>query len=212
MRIWGKDMKNKFLIGVSTVAVVVLVLASLSPVVGYNSVESSAKESPLFNVRTKRAINQEQEDITYKYIGMGKTFSIPQRNNQTEIVMRVIDAISKMDEETFNKFVGLFITRISQYTIFKNEIIEEMVRVIRLFRTKPAILRDIVISNSDDDTSQFVSCRWFRGCFIYNVFVLIGVIGIVFLVLGIMFTQYLIYVTRGMLTLSEDCFTNQPGC
>ena len=39
MRIWGKEMKKKILIG-SIIAVVLLVLVSFSSVVGYNSVKS----------------------------------------------------------------------------------------------------------------------------------------------------------------------------
>ena len=78
-------MENKLLVGGSAIAVVVLVLASLSPVVGYNSVESSVKDSPLFSIRTKRAIDEESHTFTSDYIGKGEEINIliPARNSNS---------------------------------------------------------------------------------------------------------------------------------
>ncbi|MCJ7698445.1 MAG: hypothetical protein MUO73_08980 [Thermoplasmata archaeon] len=65
---------NKYpLIGISIIAVVLLVLGSLTNVVGYQSVKSTVlSDSPLFSVRTKRAINQVGGDtLTFNYLGKG---------------------------------------------------------------------------------------------------------------------------------------------
>ena len=54
-------MEYRILLG-SIIAVVILVLVSFTGVVGYQTTKSSviAKASPLFSIRSKRAIGQEQ--------------------------------------------------------------------------------------------------------------------------------------------------------
>ena len=58
-------MNNKILIG-SIIAVVILVLVSFTGVVGYQTTKFStiAKASPLFSVRTQRAIDKESRGLT----------------------------------------------------------------------------------------------------------------------------------------------------
>jgi len=58
--IWGKNMNKKILIG-SIIAVAILVLVSFTGVVGYQTTKSStiARASPLFAVRSSRAIDEE---------------------------------------------------------------------------------------------------------------------------------------------------------
>jgi hypothetical protein len=100
-------MEQKLLLVGSIVAVVVLVLAGLSPVVGYNNVESSAKESPLFNVRTKRAIDKDSETLTCNYLRKGQLMSFPARNSKTIQIQKMIDIIKSMDDRTFKGFIEL---------------------------------------------------------------------------------------------------------
>ena len=58
-------MNKKILIG-SIIAVVILVLVSFTGVVGYQTTKSStiSKASPLFSVRSKRAIYEESEALS----------------------------------------------------------------------------------------------------------------------------------------------------
>ena len=61
-------MKTKLKIG-CFVAVVILVLVSFTGVVGYQTTSTTiAKASPLFIVRSKRAIDKETEDFTCDYV------------------------------------------------------------------------------------------------------------------------------------------------
>ena len=77
MRIRGKrNMENKLLTIGSILSVVVLVLAGLSPVVGFDSVRSSMKDSPLFDIRSKRAIGEESNTLKCDYIGKGTIFPL----------------------------------------------------------------------------------------------------------------------------------------
>ncbi len=66
-------MDKKPLIGVSICAMILLVLGSLTNVVGYQSVKSTVNDSPLFQTRTQRATNQQRNFITSQYLGKGKT-------------------------------------------------------------------------------------------------------------------------------------------
>jgi hypothetical protein len=62
-------MDKKPLIVVSICAVVLLVLGSLSNVVGYQTVMStSVNDSPLFQTRTQKATNQQQNSINPQYL------------------------------------------------------------------------------------------------------------------------------------------------
>ena len=98
-------MKKKILIG-SIIAVVLLTLVSFTSAVGYSSVESDRKIiSPLFGIRTKRAINNKQDAITSDYIGKGKAINIllPKRNDDVNLMYRMINFISKTNDKTFDR-------------------------------------------------------------------------------------------------------------
>ena len=113
-------MEHKLLTGGSILTVVIIVLAGLSPVVGFDSVRSSVKDSPLFNIRTTKAIGEESQVLTCEYVGKGKVCAlyIPRRNNQIETVLKVIDLLSKMDDETFERFIASIINHVQEYGKF----------------------------------------------------------------------------------------------
>jgi len=102
-------MKRKYpLIGVSILAVILLVLGSLSNVVGYQAVNSTAvNDSPLFKTRTQRATEQQQNILTAQYLGKGKgkLLYFPMRDNKTEVLKNFFDSIKKMDDATFQRFL-----------------------------------------------------------------------------------------------------------
>jgi hypothetical protein len=130
------------LIGVSICAVVLLVLGSLTNVVGYQSVRSTTvNDSPLFSMRTQKATNQQQNIITSKYLGMGKEnlLQFPNRDNKIESLKRVIVLISKMDDKTFAQFMELLIQRIKKEETFSNTKLNEITQVIHQIRLKPEI-------------------------------------------------------------------------
>ena len=98
-------MDKKLLICGSIIAIVVLVLASFSPVVGFVSIKSSVKDSPLFSVRTQRAIGQESEGLTSNYLRKGDLIQFPIRNGKTVQFQKIIDTVKGMDDKTFNRFI-----------------------------------------------------------------------------------------------------------
>ena len=105
-------MNKKILIG-SIIAVVILVLVSFTGVVGYQTTKSStiARASPLFSVRSTRAIDRDSKDLTCDYVGKGEEsiLSIPKRDDITALFYKFVDMISEMDDETSEKLITFLI-------------------------------------------------------------------------------------------------------
>lgn len=146
-------MKKKMIIG-SIIAVVILVLVSFTGVVGYQTIQSSsiAKASPLFKVRTNRAIGEDSKDITCKYIGKGYTLPFPERDDRALIVKKVIDRISKMDDETFERFIAYLINNTQKDNRFIGVNPDKIREALNLLKDsdKPLLIFDA-------DTKQFAS-------------------------------------------------------
>ncbi|UCF12922.1 MAG: hypothetical protein JSW06_01360 [Thermoplasmatales archaeon] len=102
-------MNKKLIIG-SIGAVVILVLMSFTGVVGYQTTSSTiAKASPLFKVRTNRAIGEESKILNAKYVGKGNTLPFPKRDDKAIMVQNVIDSIRNMDDEILEKLIAYII-------------------------------------------------------------------------------------------------------
>ena len=133
-------MNKKLLVG-SIVAVVILVLVSFTGVVGYQTTKSStiAKASPLFSVRSKRVLNQEQEITPNNYLGKDKDigFSIPKRDNEQEILQRIMNMITKMDDRAFNKFINSVIERIYQSNKVGKDVTLEQLQLLYQLKYTP---------------------------------------------------------------------------
>ena len=145
-------MDKKPLIGVSICAVVLLVLGSLSNVVGYQSVKSTTvNDSPLFKTRTQRATEQQQNILTSQYLGKGtgNLLYFPMRDNKTESLKRTIEIISQMDDKTFEKFIELCIQRTKQDDVLKDMDANEIVQMLRQIRIQPKTIINMVMSRSN---------------------------------------------------------------
>jgi hypothetical protein len=116
-------MNKKILIG-SVIVISILIGVSFTSVVGYRSVASDVNASPLFNVRSIRAIDEESEELSCDYVGEGELskISIPKRDNKTIIIQGILDRISKMSDKTFNRFIDFVISFINQKNINREEI------------------------------------------------------------------------------------------
>jgi hypothetical protein len=163
-------MKKKYLaIGVSICAVVLLVLSSLSNVVGYQTVKSTVNDSPLFQTRTQRATNQQQNSITSQYLGKGNLWNIPMSDNRNEQMNKAIDIISKMDDKTFTRFTELCIRKIRQDNTF-SETNNEIIQMLQLLRKQSkTIILSFTNKNKQEwlPTYDFYSvCIAFPGCWI----------------------------------------------
>jgi len=176
---------DKPLIVVSICAVVLLVLGSLSNVVGYQSVKSTTvSDSPLFQTRTQRATNQQKNIITSQYLGMGKgnLWQFPMRDNRTEHIKKAIDIISKMDNKTFERFTEFCIQGIRQDKSLRDANLNDIVKALYVLKTKPeTIINSFINKNNRDITSSGLNTigNWFLGCVLYMMIAIPIVIALV---------------------------------
>jgi hypothetical protein len=116
-------MNNKILIG-SIIAIAVLIGVSFTSVVGYRSVTSDVKESPLFNIRTSRAINEKTSIQTCRYFGIGEDagIPIPKRNSTYVLISKIIDRINNMDKREINRLNDFIIAHQNDIADYVNKI------------------------------------------------------------------------------------------
>ena len=145
-------MNKKILIG-SIIAVAILVLVSFTGVVGYQTTKSStiAKASPLFTVRSSRAIDEESKDFSCDYLGRGEEsiLSIPKRDSETSRIQKAIDSISKIDDETFDRLVDFLINR--QGKRIKEENIPEMINVLHQLKINPDEIKNYIADEKENE-------------------------------------------------------------
>jgi hypothetical protein len=197
---------NKFpLIVVSIVAVVFLVLGSLTNVVGYQSVKSTVNDSPLFQKRTQRATNQQQNGITSQYLGMGRgnQLRFPINDNQTQMLKRAIEIIKNMDEKTFTRFAELCMRNIKQSNVLREISPSDLLQILCQLRTKSEALNAFIKDNNIEPPSYLIIslCDWAPGCIIYMVMV-----GLYAIVASLSFVLYdLFYSTQRMCRSVQFC-------
>jgi multisubunit Na+/H+ antiporter MnhC subunit len=148
-------MKRKCLaIGISTVSVILLILTSLSNVVGYQSVKSTTvNDSPLFSIRANKATNNDNNRvITSNYLGKGlNALSFPLRNNRMEQTLKVIEIIQKMDDNEFNRLQNLILSRFYEK---KNNIdidATQLVTLLKQIKSNTKSLK-IILNNNENNT------------------------------------------------------------
>jgi len=131
-------MNNKIPIG-SIIAISILIGVSFTSVVGYRSVDSDVKASPLFNIRTSRAIDEENNIVTSEYVGKGDVInlSIPTRDNNIEAFQKFIDLISYIDDVKFNFFIRFIANNIQNNKRIRDKNIGSIETALIYFRNEP---------------------------------------------------------------------------
>jgi len=171
-------MNKKILIG-SIIAVAILVLVSFTGVVGYQTTKSStiAKASPLFTVRSSRAIDEESKDLSCDYLGKdkGRVIFFPNGDNRQVLFQNIINQISMIDDKRFNNFVKLFINHLhNKYKLSDADIVKTLEFLYQL-RDGEKKLSNLNIYKIDDTpiiTSATYGCTiWIRlpRCFIWDI-------------------------------------------
>ena len=171
-------MRRKYLaIGISIITVVLLTLTSFSNVVGYQSVKSTTvNDSPLFQTRTQRATNQQQNILTSRYLGMelNHRMMIPIILDETETLSHIINRIRAMDEVTFHRFVNYVLYQIKNKNNFKDINVEEFAS--ELQQLKESKQSTIIFKDSNDDKKIYFNnlSPTANGYSLYcNIFVLL---------------------------------------
>ncbi len=143
-------MNKKILIG-SIIAVAVLIGVSFTSVVGYNSVTSDMKASPLFTVRSSRALDKESKDLSCDYVGKDREIliTLPKRNDRTIEMKKAIDILTKMDGIAFNRFIKLSINRLYQDSTIRNDEIPKLIMALHQLKTNPKNIRNELADMTD---------------------------------------------------------------
>ncbi len=161
-------MNKKILLG-SIIAVVILVLVSFTSVVGYQTTKSStiARASPLFSVRTQRAIDKDSRDIACNYVGKGEEINIPlpTRNNRSELFDRCVDIIRKMDDKSYDRFVDLILKYLYTRDDFQEYQKEELILSFNNIRNNPNKTTPYIQDGEESNLLHSYYCTFtFPGC------------------------------------------------
>jgi len=199
-------MDKRPLIVVSICAVVLLVVGSLSNVVGYQSVLSTTvNDSPLFNVRTQRAINQQQNSITSQYLGMGiNELSFPLRDTDSKMIQKFINRIRTMDDETFNRFIDYAVNQINHNPKLKNINSQDIISILYHLKNNQYIL-----PNQNIELDE--KANWLPSTGTNEVICLIENI-ITFIIWSIFYAFKIILDGLNSVLKKENCFSFMTGC
>ena len=177
-------MENKILLG-SIIAVVILVLVSFTGVVGYKTTSSTiARVSPLFSIRSKRAIEKDSKDITCDYVGKGEavSFPLPTLNSRNKLIQNGLEIFRGLDEDSFNRFVEVFRNRLHNDKEVEN--IGNLINSLKqLNDTSNELISDILDDYRLENYTIFnrpcsigVGLVWIPGCIVIPLFLLLLII------------------------------------
>ena len=186
---------NKKALVVSILAAVLIVLASLSSVVGTNAIKSNDEKrsiaSPLFAVRTQRSLEKEEEKkISANYLGKGKTLNLlflrkSSLQSYVDRALKIIDARPQILCSVVNRIAKMpeIVTLLKENGMTINEFKSQMNQAMN----DPSLLREkvdeaVLLSLFGDDPLPLgLSTSSALGCFIVAlilvpIFAVIGLI------------------------------------
>ena len=146
-------------------ATVIVVLASFTSVVGEEQTRnlSDGKDSPLFSIRTRRATNNPNSVVaTSRYIGKGKTIALPLPSitDTQSLYLKAIDRISKMDDASFNEFLGAVIQKLHDSNKIKEEDLPKIEKLFHILRENPNEVKKYPINEEKSEQLKL----WTFGC------------------------------------------------
>lgn len=165
-------MDRKIFIG-SIIAVAILILVSFTSVVGYNSVESNVRASPLFNIRSKRAIGEENKNIlTTDYIGKQNKVVIPFLIPARAIMIKtIIERIKEIDDSTFNQLLLYVIYASNTDFMESGKLPQEILWTIQIIREESGNPEPLTaVCQTLDCLTAYRCSTVFRGCITYKIF------------------------------------------
>jgi hypothetical protein len=186
-------MNKKILIGV-IISIIVLVGVSFTSVVGYGSVASDVNESPLFNIRSSRAIDEESGDLSCEYVGKDiGVLSFPSKLDSKDTqITEVINQISKMSGKAYSRFIAFIIGQLQNKDRLKIINSKALILTLNRYRNLPVLERNFNNLDTDDplifSASDPIYCTaggvWGPGCWIWEllnlIVAIIAIIDVVF--------------------------------
>jgi len=137
-------MKNKIKV-ICILAATIIILSGFTTVLGVQTTDTKEKnESPLFDLRTKRLVdNINSDSATFEYIGKGKTSNVlhilkSNRMDSSDAVYR----LKSMNDAEFDKFVNLVIIKLLEEKHIDKKDIPEAVNSLNYIRENPELLKE----------------------------------------------------------------------
>ena len=162
-----KTLNTKIIIG-SITAAILIILASLNPVIGnQDTTKDTTITSPLFRIRIERAVDAEKENILQRrFIGMGEDNKIAftSQDLESEIFTQVMYKVCTMNDENFQKFVDLSINKLLQEESITENEVPKVKELFLFFRQNPEEIEKFPLHKIDEDlinlyTSSCVSIK-----------------------------------------------------
>ncbi len=181
--------KKKRIIIISIGAVAILIFTSFINVI--SSVQptkySSMNFSPLFDIRTQKEINPENERIiSVDYLGEGITsLQIPRYSTETHQDKLMVDYIVQLQDNELITFANLIFNKLTQQGVNKLTI-SQIKQGLILIKNNPGYYKILQYSNTQVNTHITRSCPpslidvctstinlWFPGCILAHILVTI---------------------------------------
>jgi hypothetical protein len=139
-------MNKKILIG-SIIALCILIGISFTSVVGYRSVVSDVNVSPLFTIRSSRAIDEECREFSCDYVGNWDSINLLFPEKEKVSFQKIIDVVQSMDDETFNEFITLLLSQIQKEQQFNCKNLNQIKEAFYQFkyRGKPVLILNTMV-------------------------------------------------------------------
>jgi len=170
---------NRIIIaGGSVIASTLLILVSLTSAVGYRTVRPSAtSQSPLFDLRMKRAITGEGNTVlTLDYLGKGQHSDIRffPRLEGNNTLREIIQKITAMDDHSYQKFVRTTVSVLSNQGNLRGITSQQFITALYQVRDHPQAFFDSLGSEAGNRTlNPNPTFCWFPGCFIIIILAII---------------------------------------
>lgn len=199
-------MKTKILLG-SIGASVILILVSFTNVVGIQSIPiDSVNISPLFEYRTKKAINETHTPYHYQYIGMKNRWniSLAAPDQKRRLVLTFIESIIQMDETTFNTLIAYCINNLNKNNKMDHANIAEIITGLKNIRKNPEYIinqianKSYAMNNNYDIQQYTIDASWIPGC------LLVFIIDVIFFI----FVVYPIAIIFLFITAMKGCLNS----
>ncbi len=189
----------------SIIAVAILIGVSFTSVVGYQSTSRTITEiSPLFTVRSSRALDIDSKDLSFNYVGKGEATKIylPERNDRIESVDNLINFIKRMDDKSLQRFTYLIMYYLHNNEDTQEFYYEEILQSLKELKDNPDIINQYMTEESKVLTNL---CNTFYltgpcmpplHCLAFELMIIFGII------YNILFLP--IYIILSLLTLATN--------
>jgi len=205
-------MKRKCLaIGIILLFVGVAIIPSINPelVEKENQMKNPTRQSPLYDVRIRNALNKNQIDLNIDYIHQDGDFSLFNfKNNNPLNTEKLIEIINNMSEKDFKNFVQQLNKKSKNIKVISFDK-EKLINILDGYNKNNSYKIDhfLNIANQKSPLGNTIGEPWYLGCFKeYFQFLISLLVGGITVILEIIYrithptTNYLCYPTSGCIS------------